>query len=47
MIATSRTGNDEGWRLVVLALAALIAFAATFDATVRTAAARARQIRRR
>ena len=46
-IALSRTGNDEGWRLVVLALAALIAFAATFDATVRTAATRARQIRRR
>jgi hypothetical protein len=44
--ATIRNGGDDGWRLLVLALAALIAVAATFDATIRTTAARARRSRR-
>lgn len=44
--ATIRTGSVDGWRLIVLALAALIAVTVTLDATARTSAARARRSRR-
>jgi hypothetical protein len=44
-IRTVRSGSDDGWRLIVLGLAALIAVAVTLDAT-RTSAARARRSRR-
>jgi hypothetical protein len=39
---TVRSGSDDGWRLIVLGLAALIAAAVTFDAT-RSSVLRARR----
>ena len=42
---TVRSGSDDGWRLIVMALAALIALAVTVDVTARRSAARARRVR--